>query len=146
MKKAVRHCKERGQLRKASVGLAGGEAFHGLGPGHCSAERLCGGWEQREPEHQTLSWGCHAGSEGPQLHGCPTQSSFAMCYSPLVHAKNWKNNQKHRFSTLGRKPECSTAQTDLEAALPYGVGCCEVFHEQISLCTHRETPCSGHLN
>lgn len=34
-----------------------------------------------------LSWGCHAGSEGPPLRGCPTQSSFAMCYSLLVHAR-----------------------------------------------------------
>lgn len=87
MEEPGRHCRERGHLRKASQGGAGGEALCELARWHCSVEKLCGGWGPRDPGGQIISWGCHAGSEGPQLHGCPTQSSFAMCYSLLVHAK-----------------------------------------------------------
>lgn len=45
----------------------------------------------------------------------------------------WGNNQKHGFSTLSRKPECGSAQTDPEAAARSGVGRWKVSHEEASL-------------
>ena len=45
----------------------------------------------------------------------------------------WGNNWKHGFSTLSRKPECGSAQTDPEAAAPSGVGRWKGSHEEASL-------------
>lgn len=130
MNKAWRHCKEKRQLGKASVGRAGGETLNELVPWPCSAERLLRGWVWREPEGQTLSWDCHAVS--PWL---PNTELFCDMLLTVSSCQIWRNNQKHRFYTLKRKPECSRAQTDPEAALPNTVGCWEVFHKLASPCT-----------
>lgn len=128
------------------MGWAGGEALCELAPWYCSAERLLGGGlggSQRAK--QTLSWGCHAVSEGPQLAWLPNAEHFCNMLLTVSSCQIWGSNQKHRFSTLRRKPECSSVQTDPEAALPYGMGCWECFMNRFH-CAHQETPCSGHLN
>lgn len=124
-----------------SVGWAGGKALCELALQHCPGGRV---W--REPEGSTLSWHCHARSEGPQLAWQRSTELFCNVLLTASSCQLWENNQKHRFSTLRKKPECSSAETDLEAELPYGVGCWEVFHEQAVPCAHVEIPCSGHLN
>lgn len=65
----------------------------------------------------------------------PNMELFCNMLLTVGSGQIWGNNQKHGFSTLSRKPECGSAQTDPEAAAPSGVGCWKVSHEEASLGT-----------
>ena len=63
----------------------------------------------------------------------PNTELFCNMLLTVGSGQIWGNNQKHGFSTLSRKPECGSAQTDPEAAASSGVGRWKVSHEEASL-------------
>lgn len=99
--------------RPVWVGRWGGLAWAGPLQKGC-VKGGCGGSQRARPFTGVATLGL----KGCSLHGWPSRELFCNVLLTSTSGQIWENNQKHRFSTLRRKPDCSNAQTHLEAALP----------------------------
>lgn len=136
--------KRRKQLRKASMGWAGGKTSCEL-PLALLCSEAVGAWAWREPESQTLSWGCHAISGGLQLAWLLNTELLCNMLLTVSSCQIGEIIRNIGFPHEGGNQNVAVLKQTQRQHLLMGWAVGKCFMDRLHH-AHQETPCSGRPN